>query len=218
MTNCFFAHSRNGRIELTAVGVEDVDAACKQACAKVDEGDAELFIYRNPNKVKKLDIYHGKLEVLFEQTTSDVRENGVAFLACDGASGKGGEARDWMRLDAAKQFVLINVLTEICGSDVLHDLYFAILREKTAAADGSGSIVEKRRNVSGGEGFIPNVRAGVHLDTAHESAVLLCSALNRRVHSEDCSVSSRVVEGLAQGHAVEPVDGRERNGESFAGE
>lgn len=67
--------------------------------------------------------------------------------------------------------MLLDDSGEICGTDMAHVLYGAVLYEETAAADQTVSTVEERKSFSGGDHFVTNVQNGDRVAGGHGDAV-----------------------------------------------
>lgn len=149
--------AEDGRIELLSVGLDVVDIACEQACAKGNKGGAKLFVEEHDSKVGGRGIRHGKIDALFGQVESDANEGGLALLACGEADGNGGETRDLTGSNVAEQSMLLYVPGEICGADIVHVLCVEILRNLAAKADRGGGTVEEGERFSGERRLVQNV-------------------------------------------------------------
>lgn len=163
----FVSHGKNGSLELLAVGLEVLEAACKQACGKGGKGRGKIFIDEHVGKIKGHEIRHGSLQALLKQVAPDMSEDGTAVFVCGQANGIGGETRDLKGIDFAEQSVLLDVRGEMCESDVAHVRYVAAPREEAAAADEGGSTVEEGARLSSKGGFVQNVGDETHLFTDH---------------------------------------------------
>lgn len=150
----FVIYGEHSRIKLLAVGLEVVDAACKQTCAKGDKGGAQLFAEGHVGRVGRHEICIGELQILFGQAAPDARRGVVAASTCGEASGNGDETRNLTGIDVAEQSVLRDVSDEICETDIAHILHVAILREGAVTADRGGSTVDRKERLSGGERLV----------------------------------------------------------------
>lgn len=67
VTARFVTSGEDGRMRVLAIRLGLVNAACRQVCAKGDEGCAKLLIERDDGKVEGHEIYHGEPETLVGQ-------------------------------------------------------------------------------------------------------------------------------------------------------
>lgn len=84
--------------------------------------------------------------------------------------------------------MLLDVLDEICETDVGLVLYVAVFSKEAATANGSDSTLEERGRLSGGEDSVRNELDGEHVLIRHGSVVLSFSEADRCVCSEASSV------------------------------
>lgn len=149
----FVTHGEDGRTELMADGIEVVDVACTQARTKGNRDSEKRFVERHGNKVSGHEVCHAKLNASFGQVAPEASKGGIALIACGQTNSNGGKTEDFTELEVGEHYVLLDVLGEICESDVASALYVAVLPEETATADRSGSTVEKEERVYGEAGF-----------------------------------------------------------------
>lgn len=129
MTIRIITHGEDGRLELMAIDVEFMDAACKQTCAEGDKGGAKLFVEGYAGKLRENEICHRKLDVLFGSIAPDASDDGVAVFTCSNGNGKGGGTEDLPGLSVVEQSVKMDISGDMCETHVMHINYIAVLRE-----------------------------------------------------------------------------------------
>lgn len=176
----FVTHGEDGRIENAAVGVEGVNAACKQACVKSDKVGAKAVVDTNVGKVGGHGVCHGKIDVFFGEVGPVASEGGVAIFTCRETNGNGSETGGLTCLDAADQSVLPDFLDEICETGIGSIFYAGIPRGETAAAEGSCNTVKERTKPPCEEGITGKVQGGDHTPIIHGAPSFSQRLLARR--------------------------------------
>lgn len=129
-------------------GLEIVNAACKQACAKDNKECSKHFLERDLGMVEEHEIGCSIPDALVGQLAQDEGERGALVLTCGEASGNSGETGGLTGLDVAEQSVLLNIHGEICKKDIAHVLCVAVSRVETPENDESSRLVEEKNAVT----------------------------------------------------------------------